>query len=140
MARSRRRGGTNVAPPAQEPDSSNGSSALRKSSGRSYGSHREWLLATHGSVCAYCGSRVPEETITLDHVRPRRGQSAYDRSDNLVLACRPCNAAKADTPLLAFLMARRARGVFLLHYGEHLSGPLKDLARNASERPLLPPT
>ncbi len=81
--------------------------------------------------------RVPEETITLDHVRPRRGQSAYDRSDNLVLACRPCNAAKADTPLLAFLMARRARGVFLLHYGEHLSGPLKDLARNASERPML---
>ena len=142
MARSRRRGGTNVAPPAQEPDSTNGtngSSALRKTSGRSYGSHREWLLATHGSVCAYCGNRVPEETITLDHVRPRRGQSAYDRSDNLVLACRPCNAAKADTPLLAFLMARRARGVFLLHYGEHLSGPLKDLARNASERPLLPP-
>lgn len=137
MARSRRRGGTNVAPPAEEPGSTNGSSALRKSSGRSYGSHREWLLARHGSVCAYCGMRVPEETITLDHVRPRRGQSAYDRSDNLVLACRPCNAAKADTPLLAFLMAKRARGVFLLHYGEHLSGPLKDLARNASERPML---
>jgi 5-methylcytosine-specific restriction endonuclease McrA len=90
-------------------------------------------------VCAYCGTRVAVDTITLDHVRPRRGQSAYDRPDNLVLACRPCNAAKADTPLLAFLMAKRARGVFLLHYGDHLSEPLKQLARSASERPLLPP-
>lgn len=138
MARSRRRGGTNVAPPAEEPASTNGSSRLRRSPGRSYGSHREWLLARHGSVCAYCGTRVPEETITLDHVRPRRGQSAYDRPDNLVLACRPCNAAKADTPFLAFLMAKRARGVFLLHYGDHLSEPLLALARHASERPILP--
>lgn len=140
VATSRRRGGTNVAPPAEEPGNTNGSGpSLRKSPGRAYGTHREWLLARHGSVCAYCGTRVPEETITLDHVRPRRGQSAYDRADNLVLACRPCNSAKADAPLLAFLMARRARGVFLLHYGEHLSGPLRDLAKHASERPLLPP-
>jgi hypothetical protein len=36
-------------------------------------------------------------------------------------------------------MAKRSRGVFLLHYGDHLSEPLKALARNASERPLLPP-
>lgn len=77
------------------------------------------------------------ETITLDHVRPRRGQTAYDRPDNLVLACRDCNATKADVPLVAFLMQRRSRGVFLLHYGEHLSEPLKELARQASERPIL---
>jgi hypothetical protein len=137
VARSRRRGGTNVAPPADAPVTTNGSSRLRRSTGRSYGSHREWLLVQHGPVCAYCGTRVPEETITLDHVRPRRGQSAYDRPDNLVLACRPCNAAKADTPFLAFLMAKRSRGVFLLHYGEHLSEPLRELARHASSRPML---
>jgi len=100
-------------------------------------SHRDWLLAQHGSVCAYCGTETAPETITLDHVRPRRGQTAYDRADNLVLACRDCNAAKADTPLVAFLMQRRARGVFLLHYGEHLSDPLRELARQASERPIL---
>jgi 5-methylcytosine-specific restriction endonuclease McrA len=100
-------------------------------------SHREWLLEQHGSVCAYCGTTTTLETITLDHVRPRRGQTAYDRPDNLVLACSTCNAAKADTPLLAFLMMRRSRGVFLLHYGDHLSEPLKELARTASERPLL---
>jgi hypothetical protein len=27
--------------------------------------------------------------------------------------------------------------VFLLHYGDHLSEPLKDIARQASERPIL---
>ena len=81
--------------------------------------------------------RNPARTITLDHVRPRRGQTAYDRPDNLVLACRECNAAKADTPFVAFLMASGARGVFLLHYGDHLSEPLKEIARQASERPML---
>ena len=63
-------------------------------------SHRDWLLDLHGPVCAYCGTETPPETITLDHVRPRRGQTAYDRPDNLVLACRECNAAKADLPFL----------------------------------------
>lgn len=91
-------------------------------------------MELHGPVCAYCGQVTPAETITLDHVRPRRGQSAYDRPDNLVLACRECNAAKADMPFLAFLLARRSRGVFLLHYGDHLSEPIKELARQASQR------
>ena len=53
-----------------------------------------------------------------------------------MLACRDCNAAKADTPLVAFLMQRRSRGVYLLHYGDHLSEPLRELARQASERPI----
>jgi hypothetical protein len=35
-------------------------------------------------------------------------------------------------------MQKRSRGVYLLHYGEHLSEPLKELARQASERPMLP--
>ena len=139
MARSRRRGGTNVAPPAEEPVSSNGSSRLRKSPGRSYGSHREWLLARHGSVCAYCGTRVPEETITLDHVRPRRGQSAYDRRDNLVLACKRCNTIKADKPFLVFLLAQRSRAERLLRYGDHLSDGIKDILRHmVGDLPPLP--
>lgn len=113
------------------------SQQLRRSGGRSYQAHRDWLIEKHGSVCAYCGTETDPETITLDHVRPRKGQSAYDRPDNLVLACRACNADKADVPLLTFLLGRRSRGVFLLHYGEHLSEALKELARKASERPLL---
>lgn len=113
------------------------SSVLRRSGGRSYSKHREWLLEQHGPVCAYCGNKTRPERITLDHVRPRKGQTAYDRPDNLVLACSDCNAQKADLPFVAFLLARRSRGVFLLHYGEHLSEPIKEIARQATERPVL---
>ena len=72
--------------------------------------------------------------MTLDHVAPRRGQSAYDRRDNLVLACPECNAAKRDMAPIAFLLARRSRAVSLLRYGRHLSPMLIDLARS-----LVPP-
>jgi hypothetical protein len=65
-------------------------------------------------------------------VTPRRGQTAYDRRDNLVLACSSCNAAKKDTPILAFLLARRERAASLLRYGLHLSPMLLDLARQVA--------
>lgn len=68
--------------------------------------------------------------MTLDHVAPRRGQTAYDRRDNLVLACRPCNEAKRDLSPLAYLLAVRARAANLLRYGSHLSAGLLDLARS----------
>ena len=60
---------------------------------------------------------------------PRRGRSAYDRRDNLVLACKQCNAAKADMPLLAFLFRNRARAVHFVRYADHLSPMLLDLVR-----------
>lgn len=94
-----------------------------------YQATREWLLSRHGSVCAYCERKFDAELMTLDHVTPRRGQTAYDRRDNLVLCCPACNAQKADQPLLAFLLARRARAASLLRYGEHLSPMLLQLAR-----------
>jgi hypothetical protein len=80
-------------------------------------------------VCAYCGRRVAPTSVTLDHVAPRRGQSAYDRRDNLVLACEDCNGAKADMPILAFLLRKRERAAVLLRYGAHLSPMLVDLVR-----------
>jgi 5-methylcytosine-specific restriction endonuclease McrA len=79
-------------------------------------------------VCAYCGERFAEATMTLDHVAPRRGQTAYDRRDNLVLACKVCNAAKRDLAPIAFLLARRSRAANLLRYGAHLSPMLIELA------------
>ena len=94
-----------------------------------YKDTREWLLDRHGSVCAYCGQKTPEALITLDHVTPRRGRDAYDRRDNLVLACQRCNGLKADKPILAFLLARPERAYGLLRYGQHLSPMLHDLAR-----------
>jgi 5-methylcytosine-specific restriction endonuclease McrA len=95
---------------------------------------RAWLLKHYGPHCAYCGLKFEPRVITLDHVAPRRGQTAYDRRDNLVLACRPCNALKRDMAPLAFLLAKRSRVGSLLKYGAHLSTGLLDLAR-----PLLRP-
>jgi 5-methylcytosine-specific restriction endonuclease McrA len=93
-----------------------------------YAATRQWLLERHGPVCAYCGRTGSARAMTLDHVTPRKGQLAYDRRDNLVLACRACNAAKADTPILAFLFADRTRAARLARYGDHLSSMLIDLA------------
>lgn len=91
---------------------------------------RAWLLDQHGPVCAYCGRRHTAAEMTLDHVAPRRGQTAYDRRDNLVLACKTCNAAKRDLAPLAFLLALRTRAANLLRYGAHLSAGLIDLAKS----------
>jgi 5-methylcytosine-specific restriction endonuclease McrA len=94
-----------------------------------YAETKRWLIKQHGSVCAYCGRRVAATTITLDHVTPRRGQTAYDRRDNLVLSCQECNGAKADMPILAFLLRKRERAAVLHRYGAHLSPMLVDLVR-----------
>jgi 5-methylcytosine-specific restriction endonuclease McrA len=94
-----------------------------------YAETKRWLIEQHGPVCAYCGGRVAATKVTLDHVTPRRGQTAYDRRDNLVLACEDCNGAKADMPILAFLLRKRERAAVLLRYGAHLSPMLVDLVR-----------
>ena len=91
---------------------------------------RAWLLRQHGPICAYCGQTFPARQMTLDHVAPRRGQTAYDRRDNLVLACKSCNQKKRDLAPLAFLLGLRTRAVNLLKYGAHLSAGLLDLARS----------
>ncbi|MGH7532245.1 MAG: HNH endonuclease [Gemmatimonadales bacterium] len=99
--------------------------------------HRDWLLSTYGPHCAYCGQTIKPETATLDHVRPRKGQKAYDRPDNLVIACRDCNAAKADMPLVSWLLQRKSRAVLLLEYGHHLSSGLQQEAARLVDRPML---
>lgn len=98
---------------------------------------RAWLLSQHGPICAYCGNKYTARVMTLDHVAPRRGLTAYDRRDNLVLACRDCNAKKRDLAPLAFLLGARSRAANLLKYGAHLSAGLIDLARSLV--PDLPP-
>jgi hypothetical protein len=95
-----------------------------------YADTRAWLLKEHGPICAYCAREFTSQAMTLDHVAPRRGQTAYDRRDNLVLACRACNEAKRDLSPLAYLLAVRSRAAHLLRYGAHLSPGLLDLARS----------
>ena len=95
-----------------------------------YAATRRWLLAEHGSVCAYCDARVPVAAITLDHVSPRRGCSAFDRRDNLVLACQRCNGTKAAQNIVVWLLHVRSRAVNLVRYGRHLSPGLVEMTRS----------
>ena len=78
--------------------------------------------------------------MTLDHVAPRRGQTAFDRRDNLVLACPGCNALKRDQAPLAFLLASRTRANNLVRYGSHLSPMLVDLAKSLASPTAAQPT
>jgi hypothetical protein len=78
--------------------------------------------------------------MTLDHVAPRRGQTAFDRRDNLVLACPGCNALKRDQAPLAFLLASRSRANNLVKYGAHLSPMLVDLAKSLASPTAAEPT
>lgn len=106
-----------------------------------YTDTREWLLEQHGPICAYCEATVPVRSITLDHVTPRRGQTAYDRRDNLVLCCKACNAVKMDKPLLVFLLGSRKRVIAMYKYGQHLSHQLVEMVKDLlppDERPSLP--
>ena len=95
-----------------------------------YTETRRWLLAQHGPFCAYCGVRHAEGSMTLDHVTPRRGLTAYDRRDNLVLCCKRCNAAKADKAFVTYLRAQRGRAPNLLRYGAHLSHGILNIVRH----------
>ena len=96
-----------------------------------YAETRKWLVAQHGPLCAYCAKRVTTRGgLTLDHVAPRRGMTAYDRRDNLVLCCLACNIAKADKTTMAWLLAKRSRAVNLIRFGSHLSQGLVDMAHD----------
>lgn len=89
---------------------------------------REYLLEKWQRCCAYCGARnVPLE---IDHIHPKsRGGS--DRVNNLTLACRPCNQAKGNQPVEAFLADDPKR---LQRIKGQARAPLKDAAAVNSTR------
>ena len=60
-------------------------------------------------TCAYCGQQVTRDSVTLDHVHPRRNHGSMNHgADNLVVACRPCNQSKGNHPLSDFLCSLKA--------------------------------
>ncbi|MGJ6961159.1 HNH endonuclease [Streptosporangium sp. G11] len=71
------------------------------------------LAVRDGSRCFYCWAPVENPTtLTFDHYIPLR-MWRTSKPQNLVLACRPCNEAKADKlpwPLV-WLLLDRAREV-----------------------------
>jgi 5-methylcytosine-specific restriction endonuclease McrA len=56
---------------------------------------RTLVLLRDGETCQYCGCRPGRAELTLDHIVPRAqgGQTSWE---NVVAACRSCNARKAD--------------------------------------------
>jgi 5-methylcytosine-specific restriction endonuclease McrA len=56
---------------------------------------RTLVLLRDGETCQYCGCRPGRAELTLDHIVPR-AQGGQTRWENVVAACRPCNARKAN--------------------------------------------
>lgn len=55
----------------------------------------------HGAKCFYCRRKLSGDALTIDHVEGRQGAGAKS-IQNLVLACKPCNAKKGHLPIEAF--------------------------------------
>ena len=51
--------------------------------------------------CHWCGCRLTDSQITIDHIIPR-SQFGKNHISNIIPACLPCNARRADTPYHAF--------------------------------------
>lgn len=63
-----------------------------------------------GPWCFYCRRLFAYGELTLDHLIPQvRGGS--DRTDNLLLACAPCNTRKGSKDVLSFICGAPVRGI-----------------------------
>lgn len=67
---------------------------------------RRAIYARDGYRCVYCGAPEP---LSLDHVRPVARGGTND-SSNLVTACSPCNSARKDLRISAWVAALAERG------------------------------
>lgn len=54
------------------------------------------VLKRDNHTCRYCGGSAPDVILTVDHVTPV-ALGGSDKPDNLVAACKDCNAGKAST-------------------------------------------
>lgn len=54
------------------------------------------VLKRDNHTCRYCGATAPDAKLTVDHVLPT-SLGGSDAPDNLVAACRDCNAGKSST-------------------------------------------
>ena len=54
------------------------------------------VLRRDNHTCRYCGGTAPDVKITVDHVTPT-ALGGSDKPDNLVAACKDCNAGKSST-------------------------------------------
>ncbi len=99
---------------------------------------RDAVFARDRWCCVYCGAEGTPETLSVDHVQPRR--RGGDRSaGNVVTACAPCNARKADRRHTEFLADEpeawrnfRERASYV--WPRHVAAVEAELARRAARR------
>lgn len=60
------------------------------------------FLRTQGRSCYWCGRRLRQGQITLDHITPR-SKGGTDHPSNLVPCCSACNCHKDSYELSAWL-------------------------------------
>lgn len=90
--------------------------AGRKASSKRYTPHTSravWDRLLKRDPCVYCGVKLIPSQITIDHIDPKALGGSKGSWTNRAGSCRPCNAAKAHTPLLFFMLEQR--GVNLAH-------------------------
>jgi len=92
---------------------------------------REYLLEKFSRTCVYCGAK--NTPFQIDHVYPK-SKGGSNRAANLVLACEPCNKAKADRSIEEFLAKKPDLLKTILAL---LKTPLKDAAAVNSTRKAL---
>ncbi|MFE9802730.1 HNH endonuclease [Streptomyces goshikiensis] len=102
---------------------------------------KEQLARRDGQWCTYCAHPFDSlREATLDHVVPVSVLRTWS-AGALVLACRPCNQAKADRlPLLiALLLIGSVDGVDVpaVHPGVHPTSPLDQSTPPDGESPLI---
>lgn len=103
----------------------------RKAHNRS-GMGRGWARIVLLDPCVYCGMRPAEgRKNTLEHVVPIASGGGPDWT-NLAGACKRCNQAKGDTPLVLFLLGRE-------RYRREVMARRGELARPPVSRPVYPP-
>lgn len=79
----------------------------------------ERLKEKFGPFCWYCGIGIKDSELHLDHINPV-SSGGRDNIFNLALACKTCNRAKWDLPLLEFFeWIKHIRN--LKHFPLHLS-------------------
>lgn len=57
--------------------------------------NKSYVLLRDSFVCQYCGKKLKESEITLDHIIPR-SRGGKDNWQNLATACPECNSKKGN--------------------------------------------
>lgn len=89
------------------------------------------ILRRDSHACQYCGQMAPDVVLHIDHVIPV-ALGGSDKPDNLVTACKDCNAGKSsispDSPIVAAVGARSAEYVLAMsNRAAHMEADFADM-------------